>query len=175
LTCAFLPATTARRTNHVSLRQAYVVHFVAALFAVVTIVFQESWDGAAAPASLDSIGRQFIVDIGSLANAFARDPKIMVLAVLGIALLIELGFLGVAYVVMPWGACDEPLGASFRHALRRTWLQTPHLVLIVALMGAIGIPLLRLERTWRASYSIPMPYADNLPSVVVMPTNAAPG
>ena len=79
----------------------------------------------------------------------ARKPKEVVLTILGIALLVELGFLGVGYLVMPWGAYDEPLGASFRHALRRVWLQTPHVVLIIATVGAIGIPLSRWDRAWQ--------------------------
>ena len=174
LTCGILPATTARRTNHVPLRQAYLVHVATALLGVFVIVLIATWGDASAPATLDMGGAGFLSTTDFFLEQLARKPKEVVLTILGIALLVELGFLGVAYLVMPWGAYDEPLGASFRHALRRVWLQTPHVVLIIATVGAIGIPLSRWDRAWRASYTIPMPSADNLPPVVAMPKNAAP-
>ncbi len=172
--CGILPATTARRTNHVPLCNAYLLHFAAALFGVFVIVWIASWGDVPAPATLGSIGARFLANLNWLLEQLAEQPKTTVLAVLGIALLIEVGFVGEAYLVMPWGACDEPLGASFRHALRRVWMQTPHVVLIIALVGAVGLPLSRWDRAWGASYPIPVPSPDNLPTLPVPPTGAPP-
>ncbi len=165
LTCGILPATTARRTNHGPLRNAYLLHSAAALFGVFVIVCIASWGDATAPATFGSVGARFLDNQSWFLEKLSQQPKTTVLSVLGITLLVELGFLGVAYLVMPWGACDEPLGASFRHALRRAWLQTPHIVLIIALVGALGTPLSRWDRSWRASYPIPMPILPTPPTV----------
>lgn len=174
LTCGILPATTARRTNRIPLRNAYLLHFAVALCGVFIIVWIASWGDVPAPATFGSVAARFLANLNWLLGQLSERPRTIVLAVLGIALLIEVGFVGVAYLVMPWGACDEPLGASLRHGLRRVWLQTPHVVLIIATVGAVGIPLSRWERAWRASYPIPMPSPDQLPTPPVPPTVAPP-
>lgn len=43
--------------------------------------------------------------------------------------------MAVAFLATPWGARDESEWASFKHALRRTWLQTPHVAVGVLLVG----------------------------------------
>ena len=176
LTCGILPATTARRTNHVPLRQAYLLHFVAALLGVFVVEVLIAWVQVGTPADVVAVAQMFVARLSAILNwllgQLSERPKTIVLSALGIALLIDLGFLGVAYLVMPWGAHDEPLGASFRHALRRAWMQTPHVVLIIATVGAIGVPLSRWDRAWRASYSIPIPSPDTLPSPPVPPKGA---
>jgi len=172
-TCAFLPATTARRTNHISLRRAYLVHLIAALLGVFVILFLDSWGDAPTGAGLTSIGGHFLRGIAWLVKELAEAPKTAVLSVVGIALLIEVGFAGVAYLIMPWGAHDEPLRASFRHSLRRTWLQTPHVVWIIAAVGIVAVLLSRADRAWRSAYSVPMPEMTSSPPIPSYPQGAA--
>lgn len=174
LTCGILPATTARRTNRIPLRQAYLLHFVAALLGVFVIVWIASWGDVPAPATLRSIAARFLANLSWLLGQLSEQPKTTVLAVLGMALPIEVGFVGVAYLVMPWGACDEPLGASFRHAVRRVWLQTPHLVVTALMTGVLFVPLRQMNVTWQAEYRVPVPETQG-GSPPTLPQGAVPG
>jgi hypothetical protein len=46
------------------------------------------------------------------------------LFIVGAFLLIEAVFLCTALLLMPWAAHDEPMGQTWRHALRTAWLGT---------------------------------------------------
>ncbi len=174
LTCAFLPVTTARRTNHLALRRAWLVHFAAALLGVLILALLAAWESAPEPASFAAVWDSFLTNVVWGLDEGARDPKSYLLAILSIALLTEVGFTGVAYLIMPWGAGDEPWRASFRHALRRTWLQTPHIVWIIAAVGAVAVPLLRADRASQSAYPVPMPEMTSPPPYPTYPQGAAP-
>jgi hypothetical protein len=150
------------------------VHVATALLGVFVIVLIAAWGDASAPATLDMGGAGFLSTTDFFLEQLARKPKEVVLTILGIALLVELGFLGVAYLVMPWGACDEPLGGSFRHALRRVWLQSPHLVVAALMNGVLFVPLQHMKVTWQAEYPVPFPETRSV-SPPTLPQDAVPG
>lgn len=167
LTAWLLPATTARRTAHVSLPRAWSVHLIAALLTAVLIMLLVAWSEADAALSLGPIAAEFQEMMRASATAIQRQPIEFAFEVIGIAMLIEVTFLGVALLVMPWGACDEPLRNSYRHALRRTWLQTAHVIPIVLSVGTMIVVLDRLRAEWRLAS--PAPVLPTPPPAVQLP------
>ncbi len=123
-TSGLMPARTATRTHHVSLKEAFVVHLVAAILAVGLLVFLVAWHDVQTSTFTGVIGilDRVAENAGEIADVVVQNAKFVVLVFLGVSLAIEAGFLALAFVVMPWGAGDEPLRSSYRHALRRTWL-----------------------------------------------------
>jgi hypothetical protein len=146
LTCAFRPATAALRTLHVSLPTAAAIHLLSVLSATVALIMLVGWAGGESFSAF-----AFVVD------AFADDPKLMFLIVVGVALLIEAVFVWLAFWMMPWGAVDEPLRASFSHTLRRVWCQSPHALLIILLIGGLTAQLDRLDDAWTTDHPVAYP------------------
>jgi len=170
LTTGFLPATTARRTAHVSLRTAFAVHVVAALLAALLILGLVEWEamGSTNP-NAAVILREAADDIAELAGEFVGNPMLAVPATLMTLLAIEAGFVGLALLIMPWSAGDEPLGDSLRHGLRRAWLLTPHALPLIFLFGAAAVPVWHTQRSWHdasEAYRLVPPAS---------PANALPG
>jgi hypothetical protein len=83
-------------------------------------------------------------------QAFPVLPRVMVTLV-----MVELGFVGLAVLLSPWGARDEPMSASYVNALRRVWLQTVHLTQIVLLVSVLAMVLVRAERAWEQTHPPP--------------------
>jgi hypothetical protein len=151
LTCAFRPATAALRTLYVSLPTAAAIHVLSVLLATVALVILVGWaEGEPLLTSIVSTNA-FVADV------FADDPKTTILIVVGVALLIEAGFVWLAFWMMPWGAIDEPLRASFSHALRRAWCQSPHALLIILLIGGLTAQLDRLNDAWTTVHPVEYP------------------
>jgi hypothetical protein len=152
LTTWCLPATTAKRTAHVSLIWAYVVHVVALLAAALLIIL---FVAIAETADLlnvwDSYGA-LTEALGQIASEVARYSREAVLDVLIGVACIELGFLAVALVITPWGARDEPIQSSLANGLRRTWLHTTHGLAVVLLIGLPATELSRMETRWQVVY-----------------------
>ena len=167
LTAWLLPATTARRTAHVSLPRAWAVHLIAVLLTAVLIMFVVAWSKADGALNVGTIASGLQDIIREIATARHRQPIRFPFAVMSVGLMIEITFLGVALLVMPWGACDEPLGSSYRHALRRTWLQTAHVIPIVLSVGTMIVVLDRLGTEWRQAN--PGPVLLTPPSAVQLP------
>ncbi len=167
LTAWLLPATTARRTAHVSLPGAWALHLIAALLTFVLIMFLVAWSKADGALSIGPIVSEFQEIVREIATARQRQPIRFPFAVMGVGLLIEVSFLGVALLVMPWGACDEPLRCSYRHALRRTWLQTAHVIPIVLFVGTMIVVFDRLGTEWRQAN--PGPVLLTPPPAVQLP------
>lgn len=131
------PTTTARRTGHLSLGRAWDIHAVSALLTVTVILYSVACK-TGTPSFWDVIFEVGIL-VGSFLDELSRDPFGGFLAIAPIVLGVEVGFLLLALLVMPWGARDEPVRGSYRHALRQTWLRTPHVILVVFLAGATMI------------------------------------
>lgn len=132
------PATTARRTGHLSLGRAWGVHAVSALLTATVILYAFGWSKTSTPSSWDIIFEVGIL-VGSFLDELSRDPFGGFMAIAPIVLGVEIGFVVLALLVMPWGARDEPVRESYRIALRQTWLRTPHVILVVFLAGATMI------------------------------------
>lgn len=144
LTAWIRPATATRRTNNVPLPIAFATHCVAA-FALVMCI-----------ALIDSLGPPVRWEWGDLLNRWRghlgfiffdsiRYPLESALMVGGI----ELGILVLAILIAAWGAQDEPMADSFRHAIRRTWLHCGHVVIATLLTGGVivALGLIQYHRT----------------------------
>ena len=145
-----LPATTATRTQHLPLRRAFVAHLSAGALSLILIVISTTCDDPYSSPSMNisDISTALLEVFGFVVLDLQRDLSGIVLSLLGYGLAIEVGFLALAVLVMPWGARDERIGATYRHAVRRVWLQSAHAIPIVLLVGGVAVGLAGAERAW---------------------------
>ncbi len=174
LTAWLMPARTARRTEYVSLRQAYGVHLIAFALTPIVIMAFAAW--ADRPRLFfQAFGNMF----SELFEEWDRHSQEIVLAFLGTFVAVEIGFLLLAWLLTPWGARVEPMRQSFRHALRRVWLQTPHALMAVILVGLFLVPLEGARARWFEEHSSsflsysPPPYNPPSPPSGVKMTSKA--
>ena len=150
LTAWLLPATTARRTAHVSLMNAWLIHLLAAFLTILLIMLLVTWaEPGRGGLDIDEALVQFLYIFMQIDQQFARQPYVSSATLAGITISIEIGFLLLALLVMPWGAHDEPMRESYRNALRHTWLRTAHFIPCVLLVGIVGLALYHMEFEWR--------------------------
>lgn len=155
LTAWARPASTANQTQDVSLWRAYRVHCVAAALSIVLIVLATACWNVRGPIGPASIGAELIDIAAQVVLAVQYDFVGATLRILGIAILVEAGFVLLALLITPWGAHDEPIRSSYAHALRRVWLHTTHVIPIVLLIGAAVVIRDRAERNWWRAHPIP--------------------
>ncbi len=162
LTTWCMPATSAERTQHVTLRKAFAVHVLCGLAVVFLIcIFVAIAETTGSFWQCTLVGVSSIMD--DIASDFERHPTVSV-SVTGASVIgIELGFLALALLIMPWGARDEPLRKSFANALRRVWLHTTHVLVVVFLVGTVATSLSRMETAWETSYDVPPPEMPSPP------------
>ena len=163
----FMPATTARRMLHCSLFDAWSVHAASVLFIVVTIFGFIAWDDVRR-FDVIAILAEMTDDAKDFLRYARREPIFWTLATVGVAILIELGFMLLAFGFTPWGARDESFRASYKHSLRQTWLRTSHVWLIVALTWLCDMVGQELRTRWIAEH----PSALTMPSAPVFPSIA---
>lgn len=147
------PGRAAERLGALSLPRVFAVHLVSSV-AVVAVIFILLAMNAANTIELPRVAVELERLLGSIANDWARNPLESSLMVIAIAVGIELAFVSFAHGVMPWGARDERLRDSYKHALRQTWLRTPHILVIVFVMGS-GLLANDLARRGWATPPIP--------------------
>ncbi len=138
-TGAWRPATTARRTQHVTLKKAWLVHFVAAILAILLVSFLVSLE--------ETFGDErnvLAIWLDDFAEGVVRGIvtyPLEVTVVTGlVALSVEAGFLVLAFLLMPWGAADEKMRSSYASALRQCWLHSADALPIILLVSAVIIP-----------------------------------
>ncbi len=169
VTAWVFPATTAKRTSQASLWRVWLVHLAAALLTAASIVYVKVWSEAGPLLALWEIMLEVDEMLTAIGGEIERHPVRFPLTVAGTVLFIEVSLLGIALLVMPWGARDEPLRESYRNALRQTWLRTVHVIPIVFLVGAFAINLDRLQANWLIEHQAPdgpaYPAYPSLPSV----------
>ncbi len=147
------PATTARRTDHVSLARAFAVHVVLLLLLLLLALVVDVcgrgtwppfWQARAFAAAFD----QYVT---MLMSDFKAGPVEFVLMLAGLGAFLAGAGVGLAFLAMPWAAGDEPMVSSYRAALRRTWLGTS--ALLPAALGfclVLGI-LVTARLQWQAT------------------------
>lgn len=146
ITAWLCPATLAQRTPHASLRQCWLIHFVAALLTTLAVLVLIAWSEAGGGFDLAALGTELMAVAREISREAVRHPGEFALAVAGTIVGVEAAFLLLALALMPWGARDEPLRATFRNALRQVWLQTPQILVIVLAFGTAAVTFVRLER-----------------------------
>lgn len=128
----FWPATAAQRTQHMKLWKAFAFHVLA--LALMPL-------GFTLPASAFAVREygSMWAPYQEIFYEFNRMPLEAALMILGGTLLpLESALFFCAVLFMPWGAMDERIGDSLRHALRRVWLLTVQLPVIVAAIVTVG-------------------------------------
>jgi hypothetical protein len=157
-----MPATTARRTNHVPLHQAYAIHLLALCLGAILWLLLNAWDLSFGPDGLLWVGIRNT--LSGILETFERDPASAWSATAGIVLGIELGFLSLALLATPWGARDERMRDSIAAALRRTWLQTPFVSVAILLAGPPFVWLDHAGQAWTGATQPPTPTALTQPA-----------
>jgi len=148
VTAGFCPKTTAVRTVHVGYRVAYLVHILAFVLAMLLIVLLEAWDGRVGPGGWQRVLGSAWHTITSLGEEFDRNPLRVTLVVAGTFVGIELAIVAAGLIFVPWGARDEPIRASFGVSIRRTWLYTPHALVLILLPALVIVPVGRAQTAW---------------------------
>lgn len=151
----FRPATAARRTRHLSLRGAWLFHFVSILVLAALVLFLIAWGESGGHLDPALVASKFSDLLAQITSEFRKQPGMSVLAVLGMLCALELTLMALAWQVMPWGAQDEPLRASYRNALRQTWLHFATLIPVVLVLAPLGITSERLQTEWRQDHPSP--------------------
>jgi len=167
LTCWLRPATHAPRLTGVKLRWAYLVHILAGLaffFGVLLFVQIDAW-------MRGSHYNVFADLVRELEGDWEEATLITGFSVLGI----EIGFLALALIVLPWGAADERLRSSWAHALRFTWLHTTHALVLLVVIGSAALVIDNARRSYyRRHPQSPPDYGVAYPQQPPRPSNAAP-
>ena len=172
VTAGICPKTTATRTTHVGLGGAYVVHVVTFALAALLVVFLQAWEDIGGSFDFLYILGTACSTLLDVEEVFARQPLVMTVATAATFFGIELAILLAALVAAPWGARDEPIGVSFRHAVRRTWLVTPHALLVILASALTIFPLSRATQAW---WHANPPTTDVFPPWSQQPCNLPPG
>ena len=159
------PATTARRTQHVSLPGAYGVHLLAAVFTLVVICAATALADAPSPLTRTAVVKGINDILVDVVVEVGRFPGWALLAFLGTILLPEVIIAALALTIMPWGARDEPLRTSYRHSLRTLLLCTAAIPVLAVVISATVVPLERFS--WQSVFEAN--------AAAPTPTNAAPG
>lgn len=173
----FRPATTAARTNHVRLVDAWLVHLIPIFFALFVVLVIDNanvgrFQPQRPPASevlLDSAKR--------LIREAIHDPLDTALPFIILLGPIDIAIFLLAICLMPWGARHEPFVDSLHHALRRTWLHCGHAGMLVALVALIHGILLHVRPEWLRGYtyvdtstspSFAFRYAEEIESLAIV-------
>jgi hypothetical protein len=180
-TAPLIPATTARRTQHISLKRAYAVHLLTGLLAVVAVLFLIAWEcnprigWVDSPTSLASVWwtlEGFVHLMAEIAAAFREEPYVIPLAVTAGFLAVEAGYLVLGFIVAPWGARDETIHASFCNGVRRTWLHTSHVLLLIVVVGGFTVFVTRHASDWYRNHQYDWPDPPRAPAGVAPGTPA---
>lgn len=168
LECPFRPAAAARRTLHCPLRAAWLIHAVCAFGALLVVLLVIAATETDVPADYIDYQNSALNVFGIFLNEVAEYP----FPTLAIVLAIELGYAALAVWLLPWGACDEPLKDSLRHALRRVWMQSPQLLLFFVIAGCTTAYLYQTHQQWMHVYGQQRPEPPVYPNP---PPGAKPG
>ena len=152
--CMFRPAATARRANGLSILWVFLLHAISLVGSAVAIFVLAAWD--------DSIwwdrdvwALTFKRAVGVFEAVTRADVYELAVAALYVGLVVvltELVFVALAMWGMIWGARDESMWRSFGHACRRSWLQSPHVLLLIILVGSWQTYLCDAENSWETTF-----------------------
>ena len=162
LTSLLFPHATARRTGHASLCRVWLVHLAAALLAILLILFLLGWWDAG---GVDGAALELARLLVSLESDSPHPLMVLLLSIAAFALCVEVGWLMLAAVVMPWGAGDEPLRMSYRNALRQTWLHTASILPVIILVWAFSAAHDHIETAWLVAHPGPSWSWPELPAL----------
>lgn len=141
------PGLAASRTQHASLLQVWFAFMLSLVVGVCVIVLVTAGFNIR-EVSIQAFWMQLGLIVFEVIDEFSRDPSMVILTVLAVGTGVHLVSFVLATILMPMGARDEPLRASFYYSLRLVWLSVLRLALIVLVLGSVGGVLDRVERNW---------------------------
>jgi hypothetical protein len=165
------PAETARRTARLPLLNAWGIHLLGACLITIAITVMVCL------VERQHAFKVFVDILNELARALEHFPLEVLLILVAVVLGVEVGFVLLAAMLMPWGARDEPMKASFAHALRVTWLHTAHAFVGVCLAGGIIVFVEGWRQSWMRihPWSSPNIQTPTIPPAPSPPSTAPPG
>lgn len=107
---------------------------------------------------------ELVREIDTAFNLVMQSPVIHGVGILGSVMAVECGFVLVAILLMPWGARMERKRDTFRHALRRCWLQSPAIVLGILVFGLVVLPVGDARSRWFENHSNSAPFLYTPPA-----------
>jgi len=138
------PVTAVRRADHLSLGWAWAVHVAGLGALIIAALLLAAWSEAPPDLTIDTY-KQVVLGLLIRGAGQLEDYRSIAGQVLSI-LLIEGTFCLSAMLAMSWCARDEKIRNSYRRALRRLFLLTPHAATVVAVTGATAVWCNRLNR-----------------------------
>ncbi len=117
LLSGFRPRAAARANRDTRLRAAYLAHWIGLIVCGLTWLGLLAGDPEIGP------------DVRWLLSPGPDEGKSRALIWLIAAVVVELAFGLLAFLLLPWGDGRAPLRVVWRHALRTAWLHTGHLAL----------------------------------------------
>ncbi len=139
LSAIVLPTATVRRTEHMRLWQAAIIHVFGLVLVAAVYLLAIAWF---VPAPVENVSGWWANFMALLAILPQRLMQVRILLPLGgVLLFIEAVTIVMAWLLMAWGARDEMVPTAFLRSLRRLWCVTPHAALVLLLLGLVAIPL----------------------------------
>lgn len=150
-TVMLFPRWTARRFHGIRPLAAWLVHLAGlGLLGLATMWLLGRSEAGQLP-GWDDIVHATVVVLDQLALETERNIGPFAAVVAAWAVGLEIAVVGLAFAVSAWGARDEPLRASFGHAVRRTWLISAGAWIPVLVAGFSGVRLDELRSHWYTS------------------------
>jgi hypothetical protein len=137
ITAPFAPRRTAWNNRHTGLGAAYLSHWFALLlwtdilflyFSFVVYYIEQVLGNST---KWPSFGAMLVETLSYSWQELHRSTEIQLMLISGV-LAVELGFVMLGLILLPWGANHEPAGVCVRRAFRTSWLNSTLLPLLVA-------------------------------------------
>lgn len=119
----FQPRRVILAHERTRLREIYIIHWLG-LLAVATVLV-----------TIDMLAVDLAISLRRSVTERIISNKDAAAGAVIVALLVEVVFVLVATAMTCWAGADEPLGRTWRHALKVSWLYAAHLTWVAAAFG----------------------------------------
>jgi hypothetical protein len=127
---------------------AWAIHLASFALTMSVLLVLVSWADAPLPSVSGGVAITLVDNIRDLVEFALMRPVVAFLTALSILLVVESAYLILAVVMMAWGACPEPIGASFRASLQRVWLHSAMAAPVFVICGSIITWEMRVTQLW---------------------------
>jgi hypothetical protein len=148
----FRPITAVRRSDHLSLSWAWAVHVMGMMYVLGVLALLSAYGSTGGSPTLSEIRELSAWTIENVLNEL-DNPLAWAMAI-AVALFIEATVMVSALLTMSWCAKDEKVARSYKRALRRLFLLTPHAALVVTLTGGFLITLTKTYWLFAGWYTL---------------------
>lgn len=175
ITALVRPIWTARRTDHASLGAAYGVHLFGVWLFAEAVMLLASVTRVIYPGDRPSWSYADWMEIHrEVIESFTDREELF--AILLVFLMLEVCYIGLAWLLTPWAARPERRRQTFRRTLKRMWLVTPWAgtVLLVTMTGIMRYDAARrhyFASLADAQYQVTAPIYYRLEEIVYTTTS----